>query len=187
MRQEFIVYDKNNDLEKYISKLDIDSIVYLFDSIKEIKKFEKSNFKKELCNKIEIKLAAINDLKKLQGIDKKYLRIYKGNEYMKASRSKFIDIILFDYKKEDNIRLLNLNHVICNQMKEKGIKYALPTRFLLDDRIRKKVLKTIINNIKVCEKFKIEFIIAAFSKDKEDLRDVFGIEAIKEFLNKKKI
>ncbi|MBD3164015.1 hypothetical protein GF323_02355 [Candidatus Woesearchaeota archaeon] len=157
--------EKSTGIAKQISP---QKIVYVFD--KQYKR--KINTNKE-------KTAIMGDLKYLRKFrQSNIIRIYNGNDYFQASKSKFLDIILMQLAAKNK-----LNHIFCKWMKSNNISFALPFSIFTE----KTYFSTIIQNLFLCRKYRIPIIISPFLGPPYGLRAQKDIDSLINTLTSKNI
>jgi RNase P/RNase MRP subunit p30 len=109
----------------------------------------------------------------------------KDNEYNKKAleNSKVSGIVNIEYiEKKDRLYQRNsgLNHVLCRlASKNKKIVYINISRLnFLEKKVRAIILGRIMQNIKLCRKYKTKVAFATFAKNEEELRNRYDLEAL---------
>ena len=96
------------------------------------------------------------------------------NKNRKALSNKNTDILLSPEKtrKKDFIHSRNsgLNHVLCKLAKENNIAIGFSFNEILKSKERNKLIGRMMQNIKLCRKYKVKMIFASFAKNKFEMR-----------------
>lgn len=104
-------------------------------------------------------------------IKKENLVIFDGDDESnrKALESGKINILLNPgFESKDTLKNINsgLNQVLCKIANKKNVAIA----FSLDKIKEQKVIKKIIQNIKLCRKYKVKILLFTFAKNKYEMR-----------------
>jgi len=111
----------------------------------------------------------------------------KGQKVFIAIKSSNIDRNVIEGSKADLIfsfedntrkdfihqRASGLNHILCKLAKDNGITIGFSLSSILNAKDRHVMLGRIMQNIKLCEKFKLKTIIASFAQKTFDMRSVY--------------
>ena len=101
-----------------------------------------------------------------------------GNGDRKNFENKKVDIItgLEKEKKADHMKFRNsgLNHVLCKLAKENGITIAFSFNDVLKSKnmLRGQVLGRMMQNVRLCRKYKVRMMVASFAENKYEMRNV---------------
>jgi len=100
----------------------------------------------------------------------------------KVLSSKFVDVLLDPHlgKRQDFMHHRNsgLNQVLCKLAKENNIAIGFSFSSILNSKDRGKEMGRIMQNIKLCRKYKVKMVIGSFAKNKYELRNVKDIQAL---------
>jgi|SRR3989344_3909640 len=100
----------------------------------------------------------------------------------KVLDSKFVDILLDPHQgyRKDKIyqKDSGLNEVLCQLAKENDIAIGFSLSLILNSNRRGELFGRIIQNIKLCKKYKVKMIIGTFAKNKSELRNEKDDEAL---------
>lgn len=132
----------------------------------------------------KVKIKKINnkqDLKKL----KDELNIIQGcklNQDILSSKN--VDILVSPelYEDKDSLHERNsgLNHILCKLAKKNNIIIAFSFSDIL--KADSKLLGKIMQNIKLCRKYKVRTLIASFASSKFEMRSPYDLKALFETL-----
>ena len=96
--------------------------------------------------------------------------------------SKYVDILLDPHQgyRKDKIyqKDSGLNEVLCQLAKENDIAIGFSLSLILNSNRRGELFGRIIQNIKLCKKYKVKMIIGTFAKNKSELRNEKDDEAL---------
>ncbi len=99
----------------------------------------------------------------------------------RAVSSKNVDILLDPHlgKRYDKMhqRDSGLNQVLCKLAKEKGVAIGFSFRSILNAKSRAKLMGRMIQNIKLCRKYKVRMVIGSFAKTESETRNVKDVQA----------
>jgi len=70
-----------------------------------------------------------------------------------------------------------LNQVLCNLMKDNKVSYLISFNSLLNSGRRGALIGKMMQNVKLCQKYKAKFGIATFASDPEEMRNPKDLEA----------
>lgn len=79
-------------------------------------------------------------------------------------------------------RASGLNHILCKLAKEKKVAVGLSLSLILNDKNKHIILGRMMQNIALCEKFKLKTMIASFAKYPYEMRSVHDIKSLFEIL-----
>ena len=120
----------------------------------------------------------VNKINKTEGL----VVVEGGNDKINraALENKKVDILLGPEKNRDrdftHYRNSGLNQVLCRLAKKNDIAIGFDFNDILDTNYKGKVLGRMMQNVKLCRKFKVKMIIVDFKEErsKEELKS-FGI------------
>ncbi len=95
------------------------------------------------------------------------------NSIRKAAENKEIDILLIqDSKAKDKLssRDSGLNQVICKLAHENKIAIGFSFSEILKSKEKHKILGRIMQNIRLCRKYKVKMVLASFANNKWEMR-----------------
>jgi RNase P/RNase MRP subunit p30 len=64
-----------------------------------------------------------------------------------------------------------LDQVICKEMHKYGVKYAVPFSAILNSDDKARLLGRVIQNIRLCKKYKVDVLIASFAEKPYEMRN----------------
>jgi len=64
-----------------------------------------------------------------------------------------------------------LDHVICKDMHKYNVAYAIPFSSILNSDDRERLIGRIMQNLKLCRKYKVPVVVASFAKSPFDMRN----------------
>jgi len=64
-----------------------------------------------------------------------------------------------------------LNHVICKEMHKYGVAYAVPFSNILNSDDKGRLIGRIMQNIRLCKKYKVNILIASFAHKPYEMRN----------------
>lgn len=113
------------------------------------------------------------DIKKVQKKDS--LVVVQGGENNRTIvENKHVDILVDaeNISQGDHLhfRKSGLDQVICPLMKKNNIALAFSFSSVLNSKRRSQLLGRMIQNVKLCRKYKVKMILASFAKDKWEQR-----------------
>jgi RNase P/RNase MRP subunit p30 len=86
------------------------------------------------------------------------------------------------YSLEDNVRrdfihqrASGLNHVLCKLVKENNITIGFSLNTILNSDDKSVILGRMIQNIKICRKFKVKTAIASFAQNPLEMRSIHDL------------
>ncbi len=125
-------------------------------------------FEEEALNLGFSKLIHVSEIKTIEGRD------FERN--LKSIKRKNLDIIYSceKYAKKDflNFRNSGLNHIICKALKEREVAVGFNFNDILNssNEERSLIIGRMMQNVRLCRKYKIEMVIASFAKNKFEMR-----------------
>ncbi len=172
----------NNNEEEFIAIAEIlgyTGLCFLYD----IDDYLSDRRKLQMRHKIKISFGIlandrnINKIKgKLKG-QKVFTAIKSSNIDRRVMEGSKVDVIFSfeDSTRKDFIhqRASGLNHILCKLAKDNGITIGFSLSSILDAKDRHVMLGRIMQNIKLCEKFKLKTTIASFAQKTFDMRSVY--------------
>jgi RNase P/RNase MRP subunit p30 len=100
----------------------------------------------------------------------------------KVLESKNVDILLDPHQgfRRDKIyqKDSGLNEVLCQLAKENDIAIGFSLSLILNTKDRAELFGRIIQNIELCQKYKVKIVIGTFAKNKNELRNFKDVEAL---------
>jgi RNase P/RNase MRP subunit p30 len=180
-----IVIPTENELEfvKIAKRLDIDGLLFVYENIKSYKEHFLRIKEKE--TKIKIYSAFLSDGKKILKPKQFDRLIIKSTEKNRAFfENKNIDLIydLENISRNDFIHQRNsgFNHILAKLALEKNISVGINFSSLLnenkDNQI--KIMGRIMQNVMLCQKYKVNIKIASFAKNPYDMRSPRDLRAL---------
>lgn len=131
------------------------------------------------------KFIIVKEIKSLEGKD--------DNSIRKALENKDTDLIygIEKFREKDRINQKDsgLNQVLCKLANKNKIKIGFSFSDVLNFEgiKRAKILGRMVQNVKLCNKYKIDMVVGSFAKNKYELRNAKDLVAFGEFLGMKKI
>ncbi len=124
----------------------------------------------------EIKFSNMNELKKSK------LNIVQGNTINRdILENKNIDILVNPELglKKDSLHFRNsgLNKILCNLARKNNIIIGFSFSNFLNSRDRSLLLGRMMQNVRLCRKFKVKMIVASFATDEFELRSIDTLRA----------
>lgn len=167
----------NNNEEELIAmaeKLGYTGLYFLYnfnDYLNNRKEFDKNN-------KIKIYtgiLADSRNINKINKLNKKvFVAIKSSNKDREVIDKSKVDMIFSfeDAVRRDFIhqRASSLNHILCRLAKEKNVIIGFSLSSILNAGNKSVVLGRMVQNIKLCRKFKVKTVIASFAQKPLDMR-----------------
>ncbi len=99
----------------------------------------------------------------------------------RAVSSKKVDILLDPHlgKKEDKVKQRNsgLNQVLCKLAKENNVAIGFSFYSVLYAKDRVKLVGRMMQNVKLCRKYKVKMVIGSFARSERDVRNVKDVQA----------
>jgi len=174
-----IVFPKNNEAE-FISiakRLNYNKLCFVYDDLEKIKRL-KTKQNKKTKQKPKILYGTLTNFKNInkarQTAD---LVLIESSIDDRKILENSDDVILFNpeiNKKKDFMhqRASGLNHVMCKLAKRNNISIAFPFSQILnlENKKRAELIGRIMQNIKLCRKYKVKTIIASFAKKPFEMR-----------------
>lgn len=71
-----------------------------------------------------------------------------------------------------------LNHILCRMMQENDVAYGIPFSSILNSDRRPALLGQIMQNIRLCQKYRVNIAVASFASDPYDMRALADMEAL---------
>ena len=109
----------------------------------------------------------------------------------KVLNSKYVDILLDPHQsyRRDKIyqKDSGLNDVLCKLAKENDIAIGFSLNLILNSNHRSELFGRIMQNIKLCRKYKVKMVIGTFARNKSELRNERDVEALFKVLGMNKI
>jgi len=109
---------------------------------------------------------------------------YKTN--LEILKNKKVNVLLSPEKgiKKDHLHYRNsgLNQVSCKLAAKNKIAIGVSFREILESKDREKLIGRIMQNVKLCKKYKVKIIMGSFAKDKYELRGAKDLEAFSRVL-----
>ena len=107
-------------------------------------------------------------------------------EIMEKSKADMI-FSFEDSVKRDFIhqRASGLNHILCKSAKENNVAVGFSLGSILNSEKKHTILGRIIQNIKMCRKFRVKTIIASFAEKPFEMRSVHDLRSLFEILGSK--
>ncbi|MEK6973989.1 MAG: RNase P subunit p30 family protein [Nanoarchaeota archaeon] len=135
--------------------------------------------KNNLSGSIKYKNVKISSLKNL---NKNEIVIIEGNTINRdIIENKNVDILLSPEKniKNDSMHHRNsgLNKVICNLARKNNIAIGLSFSELLNSNEKPILLGRMMQNVRLCRKFKVKMVLASFARNEYDLRSIDLLKA----------
>jgi|TARA_B100002003_G_C13904225_1_gene440384 RNase P/RNase MRP subunit p30 len=131
-----------------------------------------------------IKASKLEDFKKKVAKEKELIVVEANEKILRnVFENKDIDIIIGLEKLEDKDSLHHrnsgLNQVLCNLAKKNKISVGFNFNDVLNSKEQGKLIGRMMQNAKLCKKYKVNVVLGSFAKDKYDLRlrkdlEVFG-------------
>lgn len=108
-------------------------------------------------------------------IKKNGLVIVEGGRFNREILSnRKVDVLLSPEKgiKKDSLHYRNsgLNHVLCNLARKNNIAIGISFNEILNSKKRDKLLGRIMQNIRLCRKYKVRMLLASFATNKYEMR-----------------
>jgi len=104
---------------------------------------------------------------------------YKKN--LEILKNKKVNILLNPEKgsKKDHLHYRNsgLNQVLCKLVAKNKIAIGISFREILESKDREKLIGRIMQNVKLCKKYKVKIIMGSFATNKYELRGAKDLEA----------
>lgn len=104
---------------------------------------------------------------------------YGKENNRKLLENKKLDILVSPEKtrKKDFIHHRNsgLNHVLCKLAKKNNIAIGISFNDILKSKERDKLIGRIMQNIRLCRKYKVKMVLASFATNKFEMRDAHDL------------
>ena len=173
-------------------RLGYTALCFLYSPDEYINKPQKT---KDFGEKIKICFGVLADSKNIGGIKGKL----KGEKIFIAVKSSGNDRQIIEGAKPDMVfsfeesprkdfihhRASGLNHILCKLAKEKKVAIGFSLSLILNDKNRHVILGRMMQNIMLCEKFKLKTMIASFAQEPYEMRSVHDIKSLFEILGGK--
>tara|TARA_Y100000310_G_scaffold333369_1_gene410775 strand:+ start:71 stop:595 length:525 start_codon:yes stop_codon:yes gene_type:complete len=105
----------------------------------------------------------------------------KDDKLNRQALSKHVDILLdphlFRRKDYMHQRDSGLNQVLCNLARENKIAIGFSFSSILNAKDRAKIIGRMIQNIKLCRKYRVKMVIGSFAKSEKDTRNLKDIQS----------
>lgn len=170
-----IVFPNKNE-EQFIEiakKLNYETIYFVY----------QGNFTKFKDLDVNVKIASIGTLKNIKNIKKKVdLVLVRSSHRDREILEKFKNILIFDLEivaPHDFIhhRASGLNQVMCKLAYKNDIMIGFSFNTILKSKDRPKLIGRIIQNIKLCRKYKIKTVIGSFATNPYEMRSPHDLVA----------
>ena len=79
-------------------------------------------------------------------------------------------------------RASGLNHILCKSAKENNVTIGYSIKSILDAENKQEILGRMMQNIRICRKYKIKTIIASFAQRPLEMRNVHDLTSLFEIL-----
>jgi len=182
-----VVIPKDNEKEFVLiaGKLGYDSLLFLYDYSNYLLK--QKEFENEK-NKIKIFIGILADEKDMDRIKNKFkgkkilIAIKSSNnsrEVIEKSKANLI-FSFEDSNRRDFIhhRASGLNHIMCKLAHQKNITIGFSLSSILNSKNRPQTLGRMMQNIKLCRKYKVKTIIASFASNPFEMRSSKDVETL---------
>jgi RNase P/RNase MRP subunit p30 len=165
---DIVIPSKNNETSfiNRARKLGYSGVCFLYEenniSDKHIKKLkDKTDFK------ILVGVVVENNPDKFRKYD---LLISKSNNVSVIRKKVNLLLDIEEEKDAMHQRRSGLNHVLCRLMKEKKVGYGINFHTILNSDSRGDVLGRIIQNVKLCNKYKVDILFGSFARNTDEMR-----------------
>ncbi|MBW3012790.1 hypothetical protein KY340_01160 [Candidatus Woesearchaeota archaeon] len=176
----------NNNESKFIStavKLGYTGLVFLYDQKNRNNVNVALKLKKDE-KRIKIFTAFVADKKKqMQGVDL-FLTTKSDRKFLKGEFDMIYDIEL-NIQDTMKQRQGGLNQVLCNVMKENDVSYCISFSTALISTNRADLIGSIMQNLLLCQKYKVKIAIASFASSIYQMRNPKDLEAFVRLLGVK--
>lgn len=190
-----IPYNNEKEFISIAEKLGYKGLCFLYDFSTYLIKKEKINEIKD--NKIKIHRGILANNKNIHKIKNKL----KDENIFVAIKSDINDREIIEGSKADIIfsfendtkrdfihqRASGLNHILCRLAKENDVIIGFSLNSILNTEKKGVILGRIMQNIKLCRKFKVKTIMASFAESPFEMRSVHDIKSLFELLGGKDI
>jgi len=123
---------------------------------------------------IQVKIHKITSRNQIQKIKEKIVIIEGGKLNREILESKKPHILLSPekYSKQDSLhqRISGLNHILCKLARKNKVAIGINFNDILYSKDRTKLLGKIMQNIRLCRKYKVRIVLATFAKNKYEFR-----------------
>ena len=173
----------NNNEKEFVSiaeKLGYKTLCFLYNFDKY---FEKKDF--EIKNKkITIHKGILADLKNINKInnklkDKVFIAIKSSEnnrEIIEASKANLIFSFEENNKRDFmHQRASGLNHILCKLAEQNNVAIGFSLSSILDSKNKHIILGRIMQNIKLCRKYKVKTVIASFASNPYEMKSPHDI------------
>ena len=182
-----------NNEEEFIviaEKLGYNAICFLYDTRgyqTKQKKFEAKKIK--LYTGILADSRSINKLRNKSKNKKVFVAVRSSNndrEIMEKSKADMV-FSFEESPKKDFIhqRASGLNHILCKLAKENNITIGFSLSSILNSKNKQVVLGRIMQNIKLCRKFRVKTAVASFAQKPFEMRGSHDLRSLFEILGSK--
>ncbi|MCH8004197.1 MAG: hypothetical protein IH934_06225 [Nanoarchaeota archaeon] len=182
----------NNNEEEFISiadKLGYKELSFLYninDYLDKQKKFKIKN------TDIKVDIGILADNRSIYEIknklkDEKAFIVVKSSTNDKDIIERLKPNIIFSFEentRKDFIhqRASGLNHILCKSAKENNVTIGFSIKSILDAENKQEILGRMMQNMKLCRKYKIKTIIASFAQKPLEMRNVHDLASLFEIL-----
>ena len=182
----------NNNEEEFISiadKLGYKELSFLYninDYLDKQKKFKIKN------TDIKVDIGILADNRSIYEIknklkDEKAFIVVKSSTNDKDIIERLKPNIIFSFEentRKDFIhqRASGLNHILCKSAKENNVTIGFSIKSILDAENKQEILGRMMQNMKLCRKYKIKTIIASFARKPLEMRNVHDLASLFEIL-----
>ncbi|MBS3151538.1 hypothetical protein J4443_04120 [Candidatus Woesearchaeota archaeon] len=123
-----------------------------------------------------------DDLKRKTSKDDGLVVVRANNAVLRGIfENKRVDIVLglesIEERDDLHYRKSGLDHILCGLANKNGISVGFSFYDFLNARDKGKILGRMMQNAKLCKKYKVNIVVASFAKDKYDLRLRNDLEA----------
>lgn len=182
-----IVFPKNNesDFIAIAEKLGYEKLCFVYDDLEKIKELKSKQAKSSHKSNIKIIYGILTEFKHIQKAKQNAdLILIESSENDRKILENADEVILFNLeinKKKDFMhqRASGLNHVMCKLAERNDISIAFPFSSILnlENKKRAELIGRIMQNIKLCRKYKVKTIIASFAKNPYEMRSPHDLMA----------
>jgi len=182
----------NNNEEEFISiadKLGYKELYFLYtinDYLDKQKKFKIKN------TDVKVDIGILADDKGIYNVknklkDEKAFIVVKSSTNDKDTIERLKPNIIFSFEentRKDFIhqRASGLNHILCKSAKENNVIIGFSIKSILDAENKQEILGRMMQNIRICRKYKIKTIIASFAQRPLEMRNVHDLTSLFEIL-----
>lgn len=89
--------------------------------------------------------------------------------------------VLFDIEEEKDSmhqRKSGLNQVLCKLMKERNVSYGISINSILRSGNRAQLMGRIMQNVRLCQKYKVNIVVGSFASSSNEMRNPDDIESL---------